>query len=87
MALESISATTDFFSAVLVVSISTLSLSEVETPSMVTMVSFSGRAFSYFGFRTLRIIGALVEMEMGLSDGTHLEICASGGIVSDRTSK
>ena len=42
---ESKRAMTDFLSAVSIVSISTFKLSEVETPSIVTMVSVFGKAF------------------------------------------
>ena len=52
---ESTRAVMDLFSAVSVVSISIFKLSEFRVPSVAAIVSFSGRAFSHFGFHLLGI--------------------------------
>ena len=69
----------DFFSAVSVVSISTFKFSEFGVPSVVSIVNFSGRAFSHFSFRFLG--GNRVRVKMG--DGSSSSFFMSKGTVSE----
>src|ERR1700677_2439030 len=76
---------TDFFSDVSVVSISTFRLSEVEFPSVAAIVILLGRAFSHFGFRTLRAMmgrwaGAVPRAKTEL--GVFSDFCTSDAMVS-----
>ena len=64
---ESTRVVMDFFLAVSVVSISTFNFSEFGVPSMVAIVSFSGKAFSHFGFHFLGISRVWVWTGIGIS--------------------
>ena len=64
---ESMRAVMDLFSAVSVVSIFTFNFSEFGVSSIATIINFSSRAFSHFGFHTLGINGVGVEIGVGFS--------------------
>ena len=77
---ESKRAMTDFFSAVLVVSISTFKLSEVETSPIAAIVRVRGKAFSHFSIQILGVLEIDMGMEAGLITGAG--IATDNGVLS-----
>ena len=69
---------TDFLSKVSVVSSSTFSLRELDSP-IAEMVYLSGSAFSHFGFRTFRVIGVIGGARRGFM--VFSGFCMSGNFV------
>ena len=78
--LESKRAVTDFLSMVLVVSISTFNLREVEIHSAAVIVSTFGRVFCHFSFRTF---GVKIGSRVMAGDGVPSNFCMSGRGVSE----
>ena len=88
---ESKRAMTDFFSTVLVVSISTFKLSEVETSPIAAIVRVQGKVFSHFGIQILRVFEINMGMVVGLATDDRVLSISGNGIsevhIFDKTSK